>query len=101
MHSASGRSFCVLNNVDDYAREWQAIEVGTWCERTSGTVLEELEKRRGLPPQILSANGAEFVSRAVRQLAYAQGLQWHPIQPGRPKENRCAESFNRRFRDSA
>ena len=41
----------------------------------------------------------EFVSRAVDQWAYEQGLQWHTIQPGRPMENSYIESFNGRFRD--
>jgi putative transposase len=62
-------------------------------------VLEELKQRRGLPRQIRSDNGPEFVSRAVDQWAYEQGLQWHTIQPGRPMENGYVESFNGRFRD--
>ena len=62
-------------------------------------VLEELKPRRGLPRQIRSDNGPEFVSRAVDPWAYEQGLQWHTIQPGRPMENGYVESFNGRFRD--
>ena len=62
-------------------------------------VLEELKRRRGLPRQIRSDNGPEFVSRAVDQWAYEQGLHWHTIQPGRPMENGYVESFNGRFRD--
>ena len=61
--------------------------------------LEELKRRRGLPRQIRSDSGPEFVSRAVDQWAYEQGLQWHTIQPGRPVENGNVESFNGRFRD--
>ena len=62
-------------------------------------VLEALKQKRGLPRQIRSDNGPEFVSRAVDQWAYEQGLQWHTIQPGRPMENGYVESFNGRFRD--
>ena len=62
-------------------------------------VLEELKRKRGLPRQIRSDNGPEFVSRAVDQWAYEQGLHWHTIQPGRPMENGYVESFNGRFRD--
>jgi hypothetical protein len=51
-------------------------------------VLEELKRRRGLPRQIRSDNGPEFVSRAVDQWAYEQ-----------PMENGYVESFNGRFRD--
>ena len=68
-------------------------------DREFDKLLEELKQRRGLPRQIRSDNGPEFVSRAVDQWAYEQGLQWHTIQPGRPMENGYVESFNGRFRD--
>ena len=89
-----------MNIVDDYTRECLAIEVDTSLGGMRVVrVLEELKQRRGLPRQIRSDNGPEFVSRAVDQWAYEQGLQWHTIQPGRPMENGYVESFNGRFRD--
>lgn len=97
---SSGRRFRMLNIVDDYTRECLAIEVDTSLGGARVVrVLEELKERRGLPPQIRSDNGPEFVSRAVDQWAYEQGLRWHTIQPGRPMENGYVESFNGRFRD--
>src|SRR5712692_8675508 len=97
---SSGRRFRMLNIVDDYTRECLAIEVDTSLSGVRVVrVLEELKQRRGLPRQIRSDNGPEFVSRAVDQWAYEQGLQWHTIQPGRPMENGYVESFNGRFRD--
>lgn len=97
---SSGRRFRILNIVDDYTRECLAIEVDTSLGGVRVVrVLEELKQRRGLPQQIRSDNGPEFVSRAVDQWAYDQGLQWHTIQPGRPMENGYVESFNGRFRD--
>jgi putative transposase len=97
---SSGRRFRTLNIVDDYTRECLAIEVDTSLGGIRVVrVLEELKQRRGLPRQIRSDNGPEFVSRAVDQWAYEQGLQWHTIQPGRPMENGYVESFNGRFRD--
>jgi putative transposase len=82
---SSGRRFRILNVVDDYTRECLAIEVDTSLGGTRVVrVLEELKQRRGLPRQIRSDNGPEFVSRAVDQWAYEQGLVWHTIQPGRP-----------------
>jgi len=76
------------------------VEVDTSLGGVRGVrVLEELKQRRGLPRQIRSDNGPEFVSRAVDQWAYEQGLEWHTIQPGRPMENGYVESFNGRFRD--
>ena len=89
-----------MNIVDDYTRECLAIEVDTSLGGVRVVrVLEEVKQRRGLPRQIRSDNGPEFVSRAVDQWAYEQGLQWHTIQPGRPMENGYVESFNGRFRD--
>jgi putative transposase len=97
---SSGRRFRMLNIVDDYTRECLAIEVDTSLSGSRVVrVLEELKKQRGLPQQIRSDNGPEFVSRAVDQWAYEQGLRWHTIQPGRPMENGYVESFNGRFRD--
>jgi len=97
---SSGRRFRTLNIVDDYTRECLAIEVDTSLGGMRVVrVLEELKQRRGLPRQIRSDNGPEFLSRAVDQWAYEQGLQWHTIQPGRPMENAYVESFNGRFRD--
>src|SRR5438094_270140 len=96
---SSGRWFRTLNIVDDYTRECLAIEVDTSLGGMRVVrVLEELKQRRGLPRQIRSDNGPEFVSRAVDQWAYEHGLQWHTIQPGRPMENGYVESFNGRFR---
>jgi putative transposase len=97
---SSGRRFRTLNIVDDYTRECLAIEVDTSLGGGRVVrVLEELKQRRGLPLKIRSDNGPEFVSRAVDQWAYEQGLHWHTIQPGRPMENGYVESFNGRFRD--
>ena len=97
---SSGRRFRTLNIVDDYTRECLAIEVDTSLGGVRVVrVLEELKRRRGLPRQIRSDNGPEFLSRAVDQWAYEQGLEWHTIQPGRPMENGYVESFNGRFRD--
>jgi putative transposase len=97
---SSGRKFRTLNIVDDYTRECLAIEVDTSLSGLRVVrVLEELKQRRGLPRQIRSDNGPEFLSRAVDQWAYEQGLDWHTIQPGRPMENGYVESFNGRFRD--
>ena len=97
---SSGRRFRTLNIVDDYTRECLAIEVDTSLGGMRVVrVLEALKQTRGLPRQIRSDNGPEFVSRAVDQWAYEQGLLWHTIQPGRPMENGYVESFNGRFRD--
>ena len=97
---SSGRRFRTLNIVDDYTRECLAIEVDTSLGgQRVVRVLEGLKVQRGLPRQIRSDNGPEFLSRAVDQWAYEQGLEWYTIQPGKPMQNGYVESFNGRFRD--
>ena len=68
-----GARFLTLNIVDDYTRECLAIEVDTSLGGARVVrVLKELQRRRGLPWQIRSDNGPEFVSRVVDQWAYEQ-----------------------------
>jgi putative transposase len=97
---ATGRRFRTLNIADDFTREAPAIEVDTSLGGVRVTrVLERLKMERGLPFEIRSDNGPEFISKAVEQWAYANGVEWHFIEPGKPIENAYIESFNARFRD--
>lgn len=97
---ASGRRFRTLNITDDYSREAPAIEVDTSLGGMRvARVLDRLKLERGLPWQIRSDNGPEFISKAVEQWAYDNGVEWHFIEPGKPIENAYVESFNARFRD--
>jgi len=97
---ATGRRFRALNIVDEFTREAPAIEVDTSLGGVRVTrVLDRLKLERGLPLQIRSDNGPEYISKAVEQWAYENGVEWHFIEPGRPIENAYVESFNARFRD--
>jgi putative transposase len=96
----SGRRFRALTIADDFTREALAIEVDTSLGGVRVTrVLDRLQQERGLPLQIRSDNGPEFISKAVEQWAYEHGIEWHFIAPGKPIENAYIESFNARFRD--
>jgi putative transposase len=44
-------------------------------------------------------NGPEFTSKALDQWAWARGIALHWIDPGKPIQNACVESFNGRCRD--
>jgi putative transposase len=97
---ATGRRFRTLNIADDFSRESPAIEVDTSLGGVRvARVLDRLKIERGLPLQIRSDNGPEFISKAVEQWAYDNGVEWHFIEPGKPIENAYIESFNARFRD--
>jgi putative transposase len=49
--------------------------------------------------RIVVDNGPEFLSRAVDQWAYENGVEFHFIDPGKPIQNAYIESFNGKFRD--
>jgi transposase InsO family protein len=44
-------------------------------------------------------NGPEFVALALRGLCHRRGIDAAYIEPGKPWQNRLAESFHARLRD--
>ena len=97
---SDGRTFRVLNIVDDYSREAVAVEVGKSIPGSRVVrVLERLARHRGLPTTIVVDNGPEFTSRVLDQWAYDHRVELHFIQPGKPVQNAFVESFNGKFRD--
>ena len=97
---ATGRTFRILNLVDDYSREAIATEVDTSLPGLRVVrVLERVAETRPLPAMIVCDNGPEFTGRALDSWAYVHGVQLHFIRPGKPIENAFVESFNGRLRD--
>ena len=97
---ATGRTFRLLNIVDDFSRECVVIDAATSLPGTRVVrVLDELAEARGLPETIVIDNGPEFTSRALDEWAYRRKVRLLFITPGRPIENAYVESFNGKFRD--
>ena len=97
---ADGRTFRLLNIIDDATRVCPAIEVDTSLPATRVVrVLDGLAEERGLPKRIVVDNGPEFRSRVLDQWAYEHGVELVFIRPGKPTENCFIESFNGRVRD--
>ncbi len=95
-----GRTFRILNIIDEYTRECLNIKV----ERsiTAQAVIHKLADlfiARGIPEHIRSDNGPEFTARAVRKWLQDLGVQTLYIEPGSPWENGYIESFNGKLRD--
>jgi hypothetical protein len=68
----------------------------------SGRVIEVLSKLisvHGSPKYLRSDNGPEFVSRAVLKWLTEANIDTAHIDPGKPWQNGCNESFNGKFRD--
>ena len=97
---AWGRRFRILCIVDDFTREALALVVDTSisCRRLARE-LDTLVARRGRPAVIVSDNGTEMTSRAVREWGNRSGVAWHYIALGKPQQNGFMESFNGKFRD--
>lgn len=61
-------------------------------------LLRALITRFGRPRAIRSDNGSELLAGALRQEMDKQGIQLANIDPGKPWQNGCNESFNATFR---
>jgi putative transposase len=98
--TSNGKSFRILNILDEYSRECLACVVQR--QMTSQTVLEtlcELFSRRGIPEHICSDNGSEFTAHAVRGPLSDLGVKTLFIEPASPWENGYGESSNGKMRD--
>ncbi len=90
-----GRKFRVLNIIDDFNRESLQIEVDTSLPaRRVQRVLDNVVAQRGLPGNIRSDNGPEFISHLMEQWCEDNKVSWHYIQPGKPTQNAFIERQN-------
>jgi transposase InsO family protein len=95
-----GRKIRMLNIIDEFTRECLAIRVERKLNSTAVIdVLCDLFILRGVPGQIRSDNGPEFIAKAVRDWIAAVGAKTAYIEPGSPWENGYCESFNSKLRD--
>jgi putative transposase len=95
-----GRSFRMLNIIDEFTRE--CLDITVERKITSHLVIERLAHlfiTKGIPECIRSDNGPEFTAKAVRRWLERLGVQTLFIEPGSPWENGYIESFNGRLRD--
>ena len=97
MHDSlwNGRSFRLLNIIDDFNRQVLAVEVDTSLPALRVIrILEQLKEIRGLPKQLRVDNGPEFISTKLDEWCQQQGVQLCFIQPGKPTQNAFIERFN-------
>ena len=94
-----GRSFRLLNVIDDFNREGLAIEVdfSLPAERVIRT-LDRIIEWRGVPRQIRCDNGPEYISEKLATWAADRGIKIAFIQPGNPQQNAYVERYNRTVR---
>ena len=94
-----GRSFRLLNVIDDFNREALGIEVdfSLPSERVIRS-LEQIMQWRGTPKVLRCDNGPEYISESIVNWAKRRGIRMEYIQPGKPQQNAYVERFNRTVR---
>ena len=85
---ADGRSFRLLNIIDDFNREALGIEVDFSLPtlRVIRT-LTQVIAWRGKPQVIRCDNGPEYISAAIEAWAKSWGIRFEHIEPGKPQQN--------------
>ena len=96
---SDGRSFRLLNVIDDFNREALGIEIdfSLPSERVIRT-LKQITEWRGKPLAIRCDNGPENISSTIQLWAEEVGIAFQYIQPGKPQQNAYVERFNRTVR---
>ncbi len=95
-----GRTFRVLNVIDDCNRECLASEgaISYPSERVIRT-LNRIGEEVGFPRYIRSDNGPEFISKVYKEWAQEKNITLVYAEPGKPMQNGYVERFNRTFRE--
>ena len=96
---ADGRSFRLLNVIDDFNREGLGIEVdfSLPAERVIRS-LDQIMEWRGKPQSIRCDNGPEYISAKLQYWADRHNIRLEYIQPGKPQQNAYIERYNRTVR---
>jgi putative transposase len=94
-----GRTYRLLNVIDDYNREVLHIEVDTSLPALRVIrALEQIAQVHLLPRMIRLDNGPEFISHKLDQWCRSRGITLAYIQPGKPTQNAYVERFNGNMR---
>ena len=97
MHGSlwNGRTFRMLNVIDDYNRQMLPVETDTSLPALRVIrVLENLKDSRGLSDMIRVDNGPEFISRKLDNWCKDNNVTLAFIQPGKPTQNAYIERLN-------
>jgi putative transposase len=95
-----GRMIRMLTMIDEYTRECLAIRVARRLRSHEAIeALADVMLWRGVPENIRSDNGPEFVAAELQKWLGRVGTGTLYIEPGSPWENGFCESFNGKLRD--
>jgi len=92
---SDGRKFRLLNVIDDFNRQFLAVEADTSLPSLRVIrVLENLIVQKGKPANIRCDNGPEFISHCLQLWCEKQSISLQYIQPGKPTQNAYVERNN-------
>jgi transposase InsO family protein len=98
--TSDGRAIRMLTVIDEFTRECLAIHVGRKMDSNEVLYkLSELFIEHGIPENIRSDNGPEFIAERLRKWLFNLCVNTAFIEPGSPWENGYIESFNGKLRD--
>ena len=97
---SDGRSFRLLNVIDDDNREALGMEIdfSLPSERVIRALKQIIVEWRGRPLVIRCDNGPENISGVIQNWAEQSGIAFQYIQPGKPQQNAYVERFSRTVR---
>ena len=96
----NGQKIRALTVVDNFSRERQAITVDFALKAADVVAtMQHVQALRGTPQRIQVDNDSEFISVALNQWAYEQGVTLDFSRPGKPTDDAFIESFNGSLRD--
>ena len=93
-----GKSFFVL--VDAHSKWPEVFEMAETTTAKTIAVLRHLFASYGLPEQLVSDNGPQFVSADFAQFLKANGVKHSKCAPYHPSSNGAAEHFVRTFKQA-
>ena len=95
-----GRSFRILNTLDEYTRECLASVVARRIRsHDARLILSELFLSRGITTHIRSDNVPEFIASTLKHWLNTLPVAPLYIEPGSPRENGYVESCNGKMRE--
>ena len=99
--TVNGKVFRVLAVIDEYSRECLALYVARKIRSEQVMhVLADLFLVHGMPDNLRSDNGPEFIAIALKRWLSNLSVQTQYIEPGSPWENGYCESFIGKLRDN-
>ena len=89
----SGNKYVLV--VMDYATKWpEAFTLKNTSTETLLDCLVEMTARLGIPEEVLSDNGSNFVSKTMHQFCQLTGIHQIKTSPHHPQTDGMADRFN-------